>query len=412
MRCEVVAIGSELLLGQHIDTNSAWIGEQLALAGIDSFFQTRVGDNLERMMTVLRIALERNEAVITCGGLGPTQDDLTRVAIARLMGVPLIRDETAVEHIRSRFRSRNRPMPDSNLQQADVPQGASIIPQIPGTAPGLICPVGDKVIYAVPGVPWEMREMVSATILPDLQRRAGLTTTIRSRVLRTWGQPESGLADLLAERINALDRTGNPTLAFLASGIEGIKVRITAKAANDVDAQRILADEESRLRDILGNLVFGVDEQTMESVVIQLLAERGQRVAIAESISGGLVAARLSVIPMADSVLRGAVLCQTDASKSDLLGISAQELRDPTKLASAMALAVSKLLGSEIGLATAPASSDPQDDTAKGTVYMGLAINGEAHTQTIKLPGNREQIRQFAVISLLNWLRLRLLEKH
>lgn len=410
MRCEVVAIGSELLLGQHVDTNSAWIGEQLALAGIDSFFQTRVGDNLERIVGVLRIALERNEAVITCGGLGPTQDDLTRVAIARLMNVPLIRDETVVERIRQRFHARHRPMPDSNLQQADVPRGAALIPQIPGTAPGLICPLGEKVIYAVPGVPWEMREMVSATVLPDLQRRAGLTATIRSRVLRTWGQPESGLAELLAERINALDRTGNPTLAFLASGIEGIKVRITAKAADETAAQALLAEEEARLRDILGDLIFAVDEQTMESVVLGLLAERGLTLAVAESISGGLVAARLSASPMADTVLRGAILCQADALNSEVLGVPAPALQDPAAAASALALAVCRLLGASVGLATV-AASNPQDDIARATVVMGLALRGEAQAQAIRLPGNREQIRQFAVISLLNWLRLRLLEK-
>ncbi|MCP5425746.1 MAG: CinA family nicotinamide mononucleotide deamidase-related protein [Gammaproteobacteria bacterium] len=410
MHCEVIAIGSELLLGQHVDTNSAWIGEQLALAGIDSYFQTRVGDNLERIVTTLRIALERNEAVITCGGLGPTQDDLTRVAIARLMNVPLVRNEAAVEHIRQRFRIRNRPMPDSNLQQADVPQGASLIPEMPGTAPGLICPVGDKVLYAVPGVPWEMREMVGATVLPDLQRRAGLTATIRSRVLRTWGQPESGLAEMLAERIQTLDAIGNPTLAFLASGIEGIKIRITAKAADEARAQAMLAEEEARVRGILGELVFAADEQGMEDTVIQMLAERGWTLAVAESISGGLVTARLSAAPMAGPILRGGIACQAPELNAQLLGASAQDIQDPAALASAMARGVSRLMGATVGLATADAPV-AQQDAAKGTVFMGLAIDGVAQSQAIHLPGKRDQIRQFAVISLLNWLRLRLLER-
>ncbi len=185
MRCEVVAVGTELLLGQVVDTNSSWIGGQMALAGIDSYYQTKVGDNQARMVETIRLALSRADAVITCGGLGPTQDDITREAIAEIMSVPLLRDEAMAEHIRNLFASRGRPMAANNLRQADMPEGASAIPQMPGTAPGLICPVGDKVIYAVPGVPFEMRMMMEGTILPDLQRRAGTTAVIRSRVVRT-----------------------------------------------------------------------------------------------------------------------------------------------------------------------------------------------------------------------------------
>ena len=185
MRCEVVAIGTELLLGQIVDTNSAWIGAQLAQAGIDSYFQTKVGDNLARIVGCIRQALERSDAVILCGGLGPTQDDITREAIAEVMGVPLVRCAELAERIRALFAARGREMAANNLRQADVPEGASAIPEMPGTAPGLICPVDGKVIYAVPGVPHEMQTMLRGTVLPDLQRRAGVRAVIRSRVLRT-----------------------------------------------------------------------------------------------------------------------------------------------------------------------------------------------------------------------------------
>ena len=208
MRCEVIAVGTELLLGQIVDTNSSWMGEQLALAGIDSHFQTKVGDNLARIVACIRLGLERSDAVILCGGLGPTQDDITREAIAEVMGVALVRHPEIGERIRAMFAARGREMPENNLRQADVPEGATVMPQMPGTAPGLVCPVGDKVIYAVPGVPHEMREMVAGTVLPDLQRRAGLTAVIKSRVLRTWGQSESGLAEMLGHRIRELDAIG------------------------------------------------------------------------------------------------------------------------------------------------------------------------------------------------------------
>ena len=232
MRCEIVAVGTELLLGQIVDTNSSWMGGRLAQAGIDSHFQVKVGDNQARIVDTIRRALDRSDAVILCGGLGPTQDDITREAIAEVMGVALVRDDAMGEKIRRGFEARGRRFTENNLRQADCPVGASFIPEMPGTAPGLVCPLGKQVIYAVPGVPFEMREMMAGTILPDLKRRAGVTAVIKSRVLKSWGETESRLAELLAERIDALDRAGNPTIAFQASGIEGLKIRITAKAEN------------------------------------------------------------------------------------------------------------------------------------------------------------------------------------
>ena len=221
MRCEVVAIGTELLLGQIVDTNSSWLGEQLALAGIDSHFQTKVGDNHERIVASLRLALSRSDAVIVCGGLGPTQDDITREAIAEVMGVALERHPEIGERIRARFAARGRRMPENNLRQATFPSGPRSSRRCREPPRASICPVGAQVIYAVPGVPYELREMFEGTILADLRRRAGLRSVIKSRVLRTWGESESGLAETLGGRIAELDRLGNPTLAFLASGDRG-----------------------------------------------------------------------------------------------------------------------------------------------------------------------------------------------
>lgn len=188
MRCNVVAIGTELLLGQINDTNSEWMGEQLAAAGIESHLQMKVGDNLARMEDAISVALVDADAVIICGGLGPTHDDLTREAIASLMGAELVHDEGVAQVIRELFARRGRVMAENNLRQALVPVGAAIIPQTRGTAPGLICPVGDKVLYAVPGVPHEMKDMFERAILPDLLERSGERSVIKSRVLRTWGR--------------------------------------------------------------------------------------------------------------------------------------------------------------------------------------------------------------------------------
>jgi nicotinamide-nucleotide amidase len=410
MRCEVVAVGTELLLGQIVDTNSAWIGGQLALAGIDSHFQTKVGDNLGRIVACIRHALERSDAVILCGGLGPTQDDITREAIAEVMAVPLVRSPDIARRIEELFAARGRIMAANNLRQADVPEGAAVIPEMPGTAPGLICPVGAKVVYAVPGVPHEMRTMMLGTVLPDLQRRAGLAAVIKSRVLRTWGHTESGLAELLAARILELDGLGNPTLAFQASGIEGIKVRVTAKAADHASVDAILAAEEARLRPLLGEFVFGLDEQTMESVVVDLLQDRGLTLALAESVSGGLAATRLSAVPGTREVFRGGVVAYASEVKFELLGVP----RGPVVCAAAaqaMATGARRLLGADIGLATTGvAGPKEQDGQPVGTVFLGLALGERVEASEVRLPGDPDRIRQYSVISALDYLRRRLLE--
>ena len=409
MRCEIIAIGTELLLGQIVDTNSSWLGQELALAGIDSIHQSKVGDNLERIVGSIRLALGRSDAVILCGGLGPTQDDITREAIAEVMGVSLVRDHEIGEKIRELFTSRGREMTQNNLRQADRPEGASLIPEMPGTAPGLICPINNQVIYAVPGVPHEMRTMVKGTVISDLKHRAGFTSAIRSRVLRTWGRTESGLAEMLADRIRELDQLGTATLAFQASGIEGLKVRITVKAADEESANAVIADEEKRVRHILGDCVFGIDDETMESVVLDLLRERSMRLAVAESVTGGLVGARLAAVPMASEVLTGTMV----AYSKDLAAKWFEMPPGPIvsrEAVMAMANGVRQALNAEVGLAvTGVASPSESSELPVGTVFFGFAIGDQIDAVSAAMPGDRNRIREYSVINLLNFLRRELL---
>ena len=413
MRAEVVAVGTELLLGQIIDSNSAWIGEQLALSGIDCHFQTRVGDNVERIASVLRAALERNEAVVVCGGLGPTQDDLTREAIALVMNVPMRRDAEVLQTIRDRFvpRGPSRTMPANNEQQADVPEGATVIRQTLGTAPGLICPVGDKVMYALPGVPYELHDMMERAVLPDLRRRSGQAAVIRSRTLKTWGYSESGLAELVSGRVTALEAGGPgvPTIAFLASGMEGIKLRLTVKAADDAAANKALDAEEVALRALVGESVFGLDEDTMESVVGQLLVARGWSLGLAESLTGGLVAARIVGVPGASEWFRGAVVAYDTEVKLAVLGVREGPVVS-REAAAAMAEGARQVLGADVGLATTGvAGPSEQEGRPVGTVVVGLALPGSVPDAVeLRLPGDRERVRQLATISALNTLRRRL----
>ena len=416
MRCEVVAVGSELLLGQITDTNSSWMGDRLAQAGIDSHFQTKVGDNLERIVQCLRIALSRSDAVIMCGGLGPTQDDITRAAIAEVMNVPLVRHDDIADRIRKMFESRGREMPENNLLQAEVPVGATVIDQVRGTAPGLICPVGHKVVYAVPGVPYEMTEMMERAVIPDLQARAGTTATILSRTLKTWGVAESKLAELLAPRLEALDGAGaaGTTIAFNASGIEGIKVRITAKAPDAEAAKGLLSAEEAQVRLILGDLVFGVDEDTMESTVGHLLRASSWTLGVAESLTGGLVGSRLTNVIGASEWFRGGIVSYASEVKFSVLGVPEGPVVSAVA-AKAMACGARRVLDADVGLSfTGVAGPAEQDGQPPGTVFVGLALAGvdDADVEAIelKLPGDRERVRQFAAISGLDLLRKRLLE--
>jgi len=414
MNCEVIAVGTELLLGQIVDTNSSWIGEQLALAGIDSHYQTKIGDNWKRIEEAVRLGLERSDAVIMCGGLGPTQDDITREVIASVVESDLVLDQAIADRISEMFRSRGREMPENNLRQAMVPEGAQTMEQQPGTAPGLVVPVqspdgSPKVIYAVPGVPYEMKEMVLGTVLPDLQERSGITSVIESRVLRTWGQSESGLAEILGGRISELEASGNPTLAFLASGVEGIKVRITAKASSSEEVEGILQEEEGFLRELLGDLVFAVDDDNMESTVLTLLGDRGLSLGVVETTTAGYMAHRLATARSGTEAFSGAVAARGPGILSYLLK-GDPGVWQPDEAAMQLARVARGVLVSDVGIATTSIEDQSRATESHpfGTAWLAVSMEGFETVERVSLPGDLERIRQFSTISLLNLLRLHL----
>jgi nicotinamide-nucleotide amidase len=351
------------------------------------------------------------DALIICGGLGPTPDDVTREAVAELMGVELERREELVEHIAARFGLRGRDMPANNLRQADIPAGGDAIPNPIGTAPGLRCEVATpdgtkRIVYAVPGVPYEMQQMITDHVLPDLLDRAGERAAIVSRSLKTWGTSESGLAEMIAHRV---DVQGNPTIAFLARGIEGLYVRLTAKAPTEDEARALIDAEEAELRPIIGELVFAVDDQTMESVVLDACSARGWSLGVAESLTGGLVGARLANVPGASRTFRGSIASYATEVKRGLLGVTAESVVT-REAAIEMADGAREVLGCDVSLSlTGVAGPDEQDGQPVGTVWFGIALPGHpTEAVTARLPGDRERIRQFSTISGLNLLRMRL----
>jgi nicotinamide-nucleotide amidase len=292
------------------------------------------------------------------------------------------------------FESRGRVMSENNLRQADVPIGATPIAQMPGTAPGLVCPVGNKVIYATPGVPNELHEMFLGTILPDLRRRAGQAAVIKSRVLRTWGMSESGLAEVLETRFGELDKLGTPTIAFQASGIDGIKVRIVAKCDDEASAARILNAEEALIRGLLGEVIFGVDDQSMESVVLETLRSKGLTFAAAETITGGLLSARMSAVDPAMEIYRGGRVGPERGTAGD---------KKPEQRAAAAAAQVRLDCGARVGLAAI--APDAAEDYRPGTVFLAVDVDGVGHGERVMQPPDRRRMREFSVISLLNLLR-------
>jgi nicotinamide-nucleotide amidase len=378
-----------------------------------------------------RTALARSDGIIVCGGLGPTHDDITREAIAEVMNVGLRRDPGAVEAMRAMFSSRGREMPESNLRQADVPEGATVIPQTKGTAPGLICPVGHKVVYAVPGVPYEMADMFERGILPDLrhrmEERGELAGVIASRVIRTWGMSESGLAETLSGHIAGLDAPAPgpdggagddgaaaapapATIAFLASGIEGIKVRVTVRADDETAAAALLDAEEREIRRVLadaaGDVVFGIDDEAIEDAVARVLTASGLTLGLAESLTGGLAASRLVNVTGASAWFRGSVVSYASEVKFDVLGVpEGPVVSEPA--ARAMADGARRVLGSDVGLSiTGVAGPTPQDGQPPGTVFVGLARpGGDTESFAFKVPGDRDRVRQYATIAALDLLR-------
>jgi nicotinamide-nucleotide amidase len=412
VRCEIVGVGTELLLGQIVNTNAAWIGQRLADVGWDCLRHTTVGDNQARIAEVLRETLGRADAVIVTGGLGPTQDDVTREAIAAVAGVPLVRRPELETWLRERFaRMGIARMADMNLRQADVPEGARYIDNPRGTAPGLIVEVDGKPVYAVPGVPREMEGMLERVVLPDLAARGGEGRAIVSRVLRTAGVGESRLAERLTPSWEAAGG-GQVTLAYLASPGE-VRVRLTAVGATREEALAQIAPVEAKLREELGEIVYSVDDETLEAAVGRLLRERARTLATAESLTGGLVGGRVTAVAGSSDYYLGGVVAYATQAKTALLGVdrdllaAAGAVSEPT--AAAMAEGARRAFGADLGLATTGvAGPAEQGDRPVGTLCLGVADAAGTATSTLRAPGDRAQVRAWAVSVALDLLRRRL----
>ena len=400
MDVELLSVGTELLLGEIVDTNAVYLAKKLSDLGINVYHKTTVGDNRERLAAALRISLGRSDAVLATGGLGPTEDDVTAATVAQVAGVDLVEDEAAADSIRSIARQRGLKLLGSLLKQARVPQGAIVVPNPVGTAPGFILTVGGKVVIALPGVPTEMKAMAEQTVFSFLATRAGTSarSAIVSRVLRLGGigesQAEAEIADLIREQ-------SNPTIAPLAKTFE-VHLRITARATDRAAAGEMIAPVEAEIRRRLRAHVYGADEETLEIVVGGALREAGKTLAVAESCTGGLIGHRLTNVPGSSAYLLASLVTYSNAAKTALLGVPEATIGRhgavSGETAEAMAQGVRQVCGADIGLAitglAGPTGATPTKEI--GLTYVALCDAGGTTLEEHRLRGDRAMVKERA----------------
>ena len=406
VRAELVGVGTELLLGQIANTNARWMGERLAEIGVDVLYHQVVGDNTARIAEVLRLACSRADVVLVTGGLGPTEDDITRDVLAGLMGAAMVRRPEIETYLRERFAGfGSGQMPENNLRQADVPDGARYIMPGRGTAPGLIADVEGSTVYAMPGVPAEMAEMMDSTILPELAQRVG-TAVVRSHTLRCSGIGESRVAEILHDLFEA---SANPSLAYLASAGE-VKVRLTAKAASEHAADALIAPVAEQVRARLGDVVFTELDEGLEQTVMRLLRGSGRTIACAESLTGGSVAARLTHAAGASASFVGSAVVYTAEAKHRVLGVARETIETAGVVSEAcareMAAGARSLFGSDLAISlTGAAGPEPHDGAEPGTVWIALDAADVQHARGYHATADRVRVRRWAEQAVLDLAR-------
>lgn len=403
---ELIAVGTELLLGNIANTDAQMISEGLSQLGINVYYHTVVGDNPERVRQAVDIARHRADILITTGGLGPTCDDLTKVAIAQAFGKELVYHEPSAQRIRDRFAAMERPVTENNFQQAMLPEGCTVLDNDWGTAPGVAFQVEGTHVIMLPGPPKECEMMFRYRAVPYLK---GLSDgVIASRTVKTFGIGESAAEALLRDLMNSLQ---NPTLAPYAKPT-GTELRITAHAQTEEEALALIAPVEAQVKEILGDKVIGVDVNSLEEVCYALLKEKGLTVGTAESCTGGLIAKLITDLPGSSSLFQGGVVSYTNQVKAGVLGVP-QQLLDQygavsPQVAEAMARGAKQVLGCDIALSTTGVAGPDPDDRGNpiGLVYLGLAYGDQCYvTEFHAGKVARERIRRQSAQTALDLLR-------
>ncbi len=410
MKAEILSIGSELTSGHSLDTNCQWLSLRLAEIGVPVGWHTTVADDLDDNIAAFRIAAQRAQLVLVTGGLGPTQDDLTRDALAQAAGVDLVFHPESFEHIRQMFARRHRTMPERNRVQAMFPAGAEPIPNANGTAPGFWMHIGSCQVVAMPGVPSEMYAMFQTQVKPRLLQMGLGGSVLVQRKINCFGAGESAVEQKLFD----LTRRGHVPEVGITVSDATISLRILARAANPEEAQAQIAPVEQIIRERLGDLVFGVDEEDLQDAVIRLLAEKRRTLATAEGVTAGLVAERLARVPGASAWFRGGLVAYDNRLKTEMLAVPQRLIDEHGAVSAAIAEAMAvgcrtrfraDLAVSTVGIA-GPGGSSP--DKPVGLVYVGLAWDGGTASQSFSWIGTRAEIQSRTAKMALNQVRLHL----
>jgi len=407
MKAEIIAVGTELLLGQIANGNARYLSEKLAELGIDVYWHATVGDNAVRLTEALKTALARVDLVVLCGGLGPTMDDLTKETVADVLGLPLEADQEWENHLQQFFSSLGRYMTENNRKQALVPRGAKILLNEHGTAPGLWLEHGQQLLVLLPGPPRELEPMFTQEVAPRLAEYAG-SEPIISRVLRVAGLGESTMEDVIADIVTTQT---NPTIAPLAHYTE-VHLRLTAKSGSREEAEKMLDGLEERIRERLGTAIFGRDEESLAEAVAKILLGKKLTLAVAESCTGGLLSTMLTSVPGSSAYFLQGLVTYSNRAKMDLLGIKPALLREhgavSAEVAKAMAENVRRRAASDLSLAISGVAGPDGGTEEKpvGLVYIALATPQKLDCRKLTFLGTRESIRERAAVTALNLLRL------
>lgn len=412
MRAEIISVGTELLLGQIIDTDAPYMAKILSSLGIDTYYRSTVGDNIQRLSQTLKTAFDRSDIVITIGGLGPTQDDLTKETIAQVLDDDLENDPESEKSIKDYFTKRGLGITASNLKQALIPKSGWAVPNSMGTAPGIIVEKNGKIAIALPGPPNEFIPMVTNSIVPYLSAKTeSQRSVIESRVLRVIGIGESAAE----EKIKSLLAGNNPSIAPYAKNGE-VHLRITAKASDNDSAIQLIDGLESKARSILGNHIYGIDEETLESVVVEKLRKKNLTLALAESCTGGLIANRITNIPGSSEVFLAGLAAYSNEAKINILGVPADIIEKhgavSRETASAMAEGMMALTNADIALSVTGIAGPGGGAAEKpvGLVYISIAVSNGVETVKNLFNGSRIDIKHRTSQVALNMIRTHLIE--
>ena len=399
MKAEIISIGTELLLGEITDTNASFLASQLPGLGIDLYWISQVGDNQARLVKTLKRAWQRSDLILTTGGLGPTEDDITREAIAELMGEKLKPVPALERELRDFFGRLRREMPLSNLKQATLIPSAGVIRNAGGTAPGWWVEKDNHIIVAMPGPPREMQPMWQNEVLPRLRQKAG-GAIIVSRTLKTFGLTEAHVAEMVSPMLSS----ANPTLGVYAKA-DGIYLRLAAKAQSQREAEAMIVQGEAKLRPILGEHIWGTDSDTLEAVVGRLLAERKSSLAVMESYTGGLLAATIIESPEVTPYFKGGLVALSDEARVAYgvdFRLIAEHGSESAEMAQAMAEAARSCLGTAIGVGITGADElDKAEARPFGTFHIGVVDSGKRRVVTGRYPGNRARVKRWTVSAAL-----------